>query len=294
MLTIIQVVLAVLLFYFLYFLVRDLIANKSNVGKGNLFVAGLIGFVTDFLDTLGVGSFATTTLLFNLTNYLESDKLLPGTLNAAHTIPVMIEAFIFIQVVDVEPLTLFSLIIASIAGSFIGSKTVSKLPEKKIQTFMGIALIITAVLMVMRQTGIMDLLGQGNEATGLSGFYLILGIAGNFIFGALMTVGVGLYAPCMAMVYMLGLNPLVAFPIMMASCAGLMPVASVEFLKADDYSRMATIGISVGGALGVIVAAFFVTSLNIDILVWIIVLVVIYTGASMLVKGTRKPLKQDV
>lgn len=46
-----------------------------------------------------------------------------------------------------------------------------------------------------------------------------------------MTVGVGLYAPCMAMVYMLGMTPLAAFPIMMCSCAGLQPVASINFIR---------------------------------------------------------------
>lgn len=279
--------LGILLAYYLIVLVKDLYAHKGNLGEGNYLTSALIGFVTDFLDTLGIGSFAPTTLLFKVFKSLKSDELLPGTLNVAHTVPVMIEAFIFITVVKVEPLTLFSLIVSAIIGSWVGSKTVTKLPEQKIQFVMGIALMVTSALMALKQLGMLDMLGEGNTAVGLSGVTLLIGIVGNFIFGALMTVGVGLYAPCMAMVYMLGMSPIVALPIMMGSCAGLMPVAGAEFIKAGKYSRKTTLGIIVGGILGVIVAAKFVTGLNLDVLTWIIVAVVLYTGVSMLVSVSK-------
>lgn len=287
MVAILLSVLGILLAYYLIVLGRDMYLHRADFGEGNYLTSGVIGFITDFLDTLGIGSFAPTTLLFKVFKSLKSDELLPGTLNVAHTIPVMIEAFIFITVVKVEPLTLFSLIVAAIIGSWIGSKTVTKLPEQKIQFVMGIALIVTSALMALKQLGMLDMLGEGNTAVGLSGVTLIIGIVGNFIFGALMTVGVGLYAPCMAMVYMLGMSPIVALPIMMGSCAGLMPVASAEFIKAGKYSRKTTLGIIVGGVLGVIIAAKFVTNLNLDVLTWIIVAVVLYTGVSMLVQVNK-------
>ncbi|MGY3765501.1 TSUP family transporter [Vagococcus vulneris] len=279
--------LGILLLYYVFFLLKDLIAHKNDLGPGRIWLAGIIGLVTDFLDTLGIGSFAPTTLALNATKYLDDDKLLPGTLNVAHTIPVMVEAFIFITVVKVAPLTLFSLVVAAILGSWIGSKTVTKLPEKKVQYFIGIALIVTAVLMGLKQLGLLDLLGAGNTATALTGWKLIVGIVGNFIFGALMTIGVGLYAPCMAMVYMLGLSPLVAFPIMMASCAGLMPVASAEFIKTGDYSRKATIGITIGGIIGIIIAVKFVTNLNLNFLTWLIIIVIVYTGITYIIKSKK-------
>ena len=288
MVTILLTCLGILLMYYIVILVKDMYLHRDGLGSGNFITSAGIGFVTDFLDTLGIGSFAPTTLLFKIFKSLESDELLPGTLNVAHTIPVMIEAFIFITVVKVEPLTLFSLIFAAILGSWIGSKTVTKLPERNIQLVMGIALIVTSALMALRQLGMLDMLGEGNTALGLSGIALIVGVIGNFIFGALMTVGVGLYAPCMAMVYMLGMSPIVALPIMMGSCAGLMPVASAEFVKAGKYSRVTTLGIIVGGTIGVIVAAKFVTSLNLDVLTWIIVAVVLYTGASMIMKALNQ------
>ncbi|EMF0148909.1 sulfite exporter TauE/SafE family protein [Enterococcus hirae] len=266
--------LSVLLLYFLFFFVRDLLANKGNWGGGNYLISGTIGLITDFLDTLGIGSFAPTTMLLEFTKQLDNDRQLPGTLNVAHSIPVIIEAFIFITVVKVSPITLFSLVAAAI----VGSKTVSKLPEKKVQFFMGLALIVTAILMGLKQAGMLDLLGSGNEATALTGLKLIIGVIGNFLLGALMTIGVGLYAPCMALVYMLGLSPLVAFPIMMASCAGLMPVASGNFIKSGDYARKVSLAITIGGVIGVIIAVKFVTSLDLNMLTWVIIAVIIYSG----------------
>lgn len=286
----VQVVLAILAVFAVMQAVlmgRDLLANKSNLGGGSWVVSGLIGFVTDFLDTLGIGCFAPTAMLLDLTKQLDHDRLLPGTLNVGHAIPVLVEAMIFITVVDVAPLTLFALIAAATVGSFVGSRTVTKLPEKTVQFWMGWALIATAVLMALRQTGMINLLGAGNTATALTGGRLLIGVIGNFIFGALMTIGVGLYAPCMAMVYMLGLNPLVAFPIMMGSCAGLMPVASINFIKSGNYARKVSLAITVCGVFGVVIAAKFVTGLNLDILTWIIIVVIIYTGVTYIRKSRK-------
>lgn len=277
--------LSVLLLYFLFFFVLDLLANKGNWGGGNYLISGTIGLITDFLDTLGIGSFAPTTMLLEFTKQLDNDRQLPGTLNVAHSIPVIIEAFIFITVVKVSPITLFSLVAAAIVGSFVGSKTVSKLPEKKVQFFMGLALIVTAILMGLKQAGMLDLLGSGNEATALTGLKLIIGVIGNFLLGALMTIGVGLYAPCMALVYMLGLSPLVAFPIMMASCAGLMPVASGNFIKSGDYASKVSLAITIGGVIGVIIAVKLVTSLDLNMLTWVIIAVIIYSGITYMRKG---------
>lgn len=280
MVQIVFVVLGLLTLYFLYFYITDLVKHKEDIAASNAswITSGIIGFVVDFFDAMGIGSFAPCTLLLELTKQLDNYRQLPGTLNAGHTIPVVIEAFIFIAVVDVEPVTLFSLIAAAIAGSFIGSKFVSKLSEKKVQYFVGWALLVTAVLMGLQQAGVLDMLGSGNEATGLSGIPLVIGIVGNFILGSLMTIGVGLYAPCMALVYMLGLNPLIAFPIMMGSCAGLMPVAGVNFIKEGKYNRKVSLAFTIFGALGVYIATQFVTSLPLEILTWLIIVVIIYTG----------------
>ena len=274
--------------FFLASLVVDLVKHKNDLGKESPVVGFLIGLVTDFFDTLGIGSFAPTTLLFKVTKFLDTDKKIPGTLNVAHTVPVIMEAVLFLTGVKVEGVTLFSMIAAAIAGALVGARIVNKLPEKKIQLVMGVCLIVTAFLMASGQLGWLKALGAGNEAVGLTGIKLIIGIVGNFILGALMMAGVGLYAPCMSMVYMLGLSPLVAFPIMMGSCAGLMAIGSPEFIKAGNYSRIGSVAITIGGVIGVTIAYTLVKSMPLAVLTWVIIGVVIVTGISMIRQGTKK------
>lgn len=277
--------------YFIVYLIIDLVKHREQLSitahKREYVWGAVIGGITSGLDTIGIGSFAPHTFLMNVTR-TNDDKKLPGTLNVSHCISVLIEAFIFISVVTVAPLTIFSLIISSIVGSWIGSRTISTFSERKVQLIMGIALLFTSVLMILRQQGFLDILGKGNEAMSLTGGKLIIGIVGNFVFGALMTVGVGLFAPCMAMIYLLGISPIVAYPIMMGSCAGLMPVACVEFIKADHYDRVHSFSAILGGIVGVLVAARFVTGLDVSSLTWIIILIIIYTGIVYIYKGTHR------
>ncbi|MFD1417369.1 sulfite exporter TauE/SafE family protein [Companilactobacillus keshanensis] len=287
MVLIVQIILAVVLVYFSIIFFTDYYKHRHE-NDGNIAVAAGIGAITNFLDALGIGSYAPTTLLLKVTKYLKSDKLIPGTLTVACTIPVITEAFLFINAIKMEGTTLLSMVAAAAVGSFIGSKVMTKFNEKIIRIIMGIALFLTAILMLLKQVGFINALGAGNTALGLHGTSLVIAIVINFFLGALMTAGVGLYAPCMALVYMLGMNPLVAFPIMMASCAVLMPVASREFVKSGDYNRRGSLGITIGGIVGVVIAVMFVKSLDLTVLTWLIIVVVTYTGLSMLYQGLKQ------
>lgn len=287
LLNILLLVLGAGLAYFVVLFAIDIFKNKGNLGKENPIVAFIIGFVTDFFDTLGIGSFAPTTVLFKATKFLDTDKKIPGTLNVAHTIPVMAEAFIFLTAVNVEGVTLFSMVTSAIVGAIVGARIVNKLPEKKIQVVMGFCMIIVAFLMFSGQMGWIKGLGTGT-AIGLTGIKLFIGVGVNFVLGALMMAGVGLYAPCMALVYMLGMDPKVAFPIMMASCAGLMAIGSPEFIKAGNYTRIGSIMITIGGVIGVYVAANIVKEMDIKILIWVVIAVVLVTAVMLLRKGLQK------
>jgi uncharacterized membrane protein YfcA len=116
----------------------------------------------------------------------------------------------------------------------------------------------------------------------IEGMRLAIGLVGNFALGALMTVGVGLYAPCLILVSMLGMNPTAAFPIMMGSCAFLMPVASTRFIKAERYDPKAALGLLVGGIPAVLIAAFIVKSLPLGVVRWLVIVVVVFTAITML------------
>lgn len=278
----VKVVLGLLLLLVLYFAViffRDYAktSKEGKLEKGNFLALGGVGFVTNFFDTLGIGSYATTTALFKFFKLTE-DRTIPGTLNVACTIPVTVEALIFITVIKAEPVTLVAMLASATIGAYFGAGIVAKLDERKVELGMGAALIIVAIIMM---TGQLGLTPAGGDAIGLTGIKLIIAIICNFILGALMTLGIGLYAPCMALVYALGMSPKVAFPIMMGSCAFLMPVASAKFIKEGAYDRKASLAITLFGSVGVLIAAYIVKSLPLKVLTWVVIVVIFYTSVMM-------------
>ena len=290
MLNFIRIAWAAIMAVYGYFFVKDYrqISLAGKLDDVSVPKAGFVGFITNFFDTLGIGSFAPTVALNKFTKMGVKDRELPGLLNVADTLPVMLEAVIFTTVIEVEPLTLISMLVAAALGSYLGAGVIAKMDEVKIQKVMGVALLITAILMICKQLGLIQ---GGGDAIGLSGIKLIVAVVGNFIFGALMSAGIGLYAPCMALVYFLGMSPQVAFPIMMGSCATLMPVGSIKFIKEGAYPIKAALIVALSGAVGVFVAAYLVKSLPMDVLTWLVIAVIFYTSASMLVAANKSSKK---
>jgi len=242
-----------------------------------------LGFVTNFFDTLGIGSFAPTTSAFKFFRMVP-DRIIPGTLNVGHTLPTITEAFIYTAAIEVEVTTLVLMIAAAVAGAWLGAGVVARWPKRKIQIGMGVALLVAAALFAWSNLG-----GGATEVgtLGLSGVRLALGIAGNFVLGALMTLGIGLYAPCMILVGLLGMNAAAAFPIMMGSCAFLMPVASYRFLKEGAYAPRQAVALTLGGIPGVFIAAYIVTSLDVYYVRWLVVGVVTIAATMMLRSAAR-------
>ena len=242
----------------------------------------ITGFVTNFLDTLGIGSFATTTAVFKLRNMVP-DRLIPGTLNAGHTLPVIFQAFVYISAIEVDVTTLALLIAGATAGGWFGAGLVSTLSRRAVQICMGGTLLVAATAMLMRQ---FELFPLGGEALGLAGWRLAAGVLGNFFLGAISTLGIGFYAPCMTMVSLLGMNPVAAFPIMMGSGAFLMPAASARFVWNNAYFAPAAAGLAIGGMAGVPLAAFAVKSLPLTALRWLVIAAVLYAAFLMLRPAT--------
>ena len=192
-----------------------------------------IGFVTNFFDSLGIGSFAPTTSLFKLLA-LVPDECIPGTLNVGHAIPTVVQAAAFLSIVEVDVTTLVAMIAAAVLGAWLGAGVVAQWPRRHVQVGMGLALIVAASLMLMTN---LELFPAGGEALGLAGPKLLFAIGVNFLLGALMTLGIGLYAPCMILVSLLGMSPRAAFPIMMGSCAFLMTAGSLRFIEKRAFSH---------------------------------------------------------
>jgi uncharacterized membrane protein YfcA len=243
----------------------------------------VIGFVTNFFDMLGIGSFATTTAVFRFMR-LVPDRYIPGTLLVGHTWATLAEAFISILIIKVEMTSLVLLIGASVLGSWLGAGMVSRWPKRKIQIGMGVALLGAALVMGAR---LLQLVPAGGEALGLAGWRLTVGMIGNFILGALMTIGIGAFAPSLIMFGFLGMNTRSIFPIMMGSCAFLMPVGGIQFVRRGSYDLRASLGLTLGGVPGVLLAAYVIKELPLKWLSWLVLVVVVYTGLTMLRAGVR-------
>ncbi len=284
MLIFVWVSLILLALWFSFVFIKDYLTHRSQLENSSWIKTSVIGFVVNFFDVLGIGAFAPQTALLKFTRQTE-DRLIPGTMNVANTIPVLLQAFIFITIIEVDPLTLILMLLSATAGAMIGAGIVSRLSERKIRITMGIALVITAGFMLAR---IMNWIEGGGDAIGLTGYKLAIAVVVNFFLGAIMTAGVGLYAPCMALIFALGMSPTVAFPIMMGSCAFLMPVASVKFIKSASYNRKAALAMAIPGSIAVLIAAFIVKSLPLATLQWVVLGVILYTSATMLTAAFRK------
>jgi uncharacterized membrane protein YfcA len=263
---------------FTVFLVWVWLRSKNRApGVPSLFEL-FLGMVTNFFDTLGIGSFAPTASIFKFRRMVPDEKI-PGTLNVGHALPTLLEAFLFIAIVQVDIVTLVLMMAAAVSGAWLGAGIVASWPRRWVQIGMGIALLAAAGFFLMSN---LNLFPAGGNALILQHGRLWAGVAGSLLLGALMTLGIGLYAPCMILVSLLGMDPKAAFPIMMGSCAFLMPVASARFIQAGSYSPRAALGLALGGLPGVLLAALIFNGLSVKVVRWLVVLVVIYAAFTML------------
>jgi uncharacterized membrane protein YfcA len=247
----------------------------------------LIGFVTDFFDTLGIGSFAPTTAIYKLRRIVP-DELIPGTLNVGHTPAAIAEALIMVTAILVDPLLLITMVGVAAAGAWLGAGIVARLPRRAIQVTMGIALLIAGTAFAAKNLGVLP---PGGTAMALGGWKFGLAVGINFVLGALMSAGIGLYAPCMITLALLGMHPLAAFPIMMGACALLQPVASLRFFQTGKFAWGPALGLAFAGVFGVIIAAYIVKSLPLLWLRWLVVVVITYTAFAMLRSAASRDAK---
>lgn len=249
----------------------------------------IMGFVVAFFDTLGIGSFAPTTAAIKILR-LAPDEEIPGTLNVGLTPSALLESVLFVTAIAVDPWLLLATVGSAALGAWLGAGVVARLPRRIIQIAMGIALIIAGSVFVCMNLG---LIPGGGQAMSLGGWRFLLAVGVNFVLGALMSVGIGLYAPCMITLALLGMNPIAAFPIMMGSCALLQPIASLSFFKSGRFAWGPSWGLVYGGIGGVLIAFFVVKSLPLEWLRWLVVGVIAYAALAMLrsaVAGGRHSL----
>jgi uncharacterized membrane protein YfcA len=271
--------------FFAYRLIADLVRHKSEVWKepgSNLFYA-FLGVASQFLGTFGVSDFAFNTVAFRLTKTVD-DKKIPGTVNAACVIPVAFMALAYITVIKIDVLTLTVLIVAQTTGSYLTPRIVVKLPVRRIRMGIAVGLLCAAAFIL---AGKLQLIPSGGDLTGLPGVKLAVAAAAVFIYGALNNIGIGSYAPTMATVYALGIDPRVAFPIMMGGCTFSCAVGALEFVRLGGYSRKPTLWIASFGLLGVAAAVYLVKSMDVEVIKWVVFIVVLYAALDLIHKELK-------
>jgi uncharacterized membrane protein YfcA len=261
-------------------------ARRSTTVRWPTPIELLIGFVTDFFDTLGIGSFAPTTAIYKLRRIVP-DELIPGTLNVGHALSAITEALIFVTAILVDPLLLVTVVGSAAAGAWLGAGIVARLPRRAIQITMGVALALAGVVFTAINLGALP---GGGTAMSLGGWKFALAVGINFVLGALMSAGIGLYAPCMITLALLGMHPLAAFPIMMGACALLQPVASLRFFQSGKFAWGPSLGLTFGGVIGVLIAAYIVKSLPLIALRWLVIVVIAYAAFAMLRSAARREI----
>lgn len=271
--TILLIIMWLLAAIFFVILAKDIRTHKGEQEKSKIGYNSLVSAVANFFDTLGIGSYAIATSAWKFNKSLPDD-LIPGSLNVAFGIPICVEATIFMAAIEVDPLTLVLMIGSAIIGSVIGAKIISRLDIMKIRLVMGIALLIVAAVTLCKinEVGPFGIIGTSR---GLTGMTLVVGVIGNFVLGVLMTAGIGLYAPCMALVLLLGMSADVAFPIMMGSCAYLCPACGIAFVREGKYQRDTMIPMIITGSIGVLIAGLIVKSLPLTLLTYLVCVVMI-------------------
>lgn len=272
--------------------IQDLVKNKDMIKQepGNSIFLGFSSIIIFFLSTFGISDFAISTILYRKKK-LVSDKKLPGTLNAQCVIPVAVMALAYISVIEVSPVTLVVCIVAQILGAYIGPRFVVKLEPKIIRRFISVGLLVATLFIL---AGKFNLIPSGGTASALTGGKLVIAAVCLFIYGALNNIGIGSFSLTMATIYALGMNPAVAFPIMMGACTFSVPIGSMEFIKYGEYGRKITAFTSTFGVIGVLIAVYLVKSLNVSMLQWVIAAILLYSGLSMIINELKTSKEQLV
>jgi len=238
-----------------------------------------LGIVVNFLDTLGIGSFATTTAWFKFRKMVP-DRLIPPTLLVGLTPPAMAESVIFLILlgVMVDPVLLFGCAISTLMGGLVGAPMVARARVWIVQTVVAIGLVLAASAYTMTN---LHLFPGGGTASGLSLGLTILAIVACFGFGILLNFGVGNYAPTLVMLSLMGMDPRLCFPIMAAGASLMGAGAGVRHIQIGQINMRIVIGLTLGGIPAVFVAALIVKTMPLELLRWLVIVVVLYAATVM-------------
>jgi uncharacterized membrane protein YfcA len=212
-----------------------------------------------------------------------------------HTLPSVAQAIIFLILLGVlvDPVLLAGCVLALLMGGLLGVSLVIRTRVWIVQLVVGFALILAGIIYALTN---LHLMPGGGTATGLPTPLLVIAIAANFLFGILLNFGIGNYAPTLVMLSLMGMDPRLSFPIMAAGAALTATGASLRYISLGEVDLRIASGIALGGIPAVLVAAFLVKSMSLELLRWLVVCVVLYAALVMLkaaLSGRRGVIAAD-
>ncbi len=272
-LTLILVPLMIAATIFIVMLVRRCITDNAETPR---LTAVCLGAITNFFDTLGIGSFAPTMAWMKLQR-LVPDRLIPATMVAGHSLPVLMQSGVFLVLlgVQVAPTLLVCCIIAMVVGGQLSIPLTRHAPIRIVQATVATALLVAAVFYVSTNLGLVP---QSAEAVGPVSGQLVIAIILHLFLGILLNFGVGNYAPTLLVFSFIGIDPKLAFPVMSSACAYCIITSGIRVVREKGLDVRMVTGMAIGGLPAVLVAAFVVKAMPLIVLRWLVVAVVLYAS----------------
>lgn len=264
--------------YFLFHLLRDVRAHRSETAAepGHPLALAVYTFFLFFCSTFGIPDFPISSTVYPRLKWLP-DRKLPGTLVCESVIPCAFMALGYLTFTSLDIWTLSLPIIAQLAGSWIGPKISMRLPERKIKACIAVGLLLAGIMLLLSKLSLIPAAGQLNSFTG---WRLVLCVLLSFACGILNNIGVGSFSVMLALLYVLGLSSISAYPIMMGAAALATPVGGAQFVRGGSYGRRIVLFSTVFGSIGACFAIFVVRNMDLSILQWIIMVILFYSAFS--------------
>ena len=267
-------------------LVCDIIKNREAIKteKGSWPGYILCESVIFFLATFGISDSALNTLFFRWKDKV-SFKNLPGTIIVGATLPVCATAISYVASTKVDMLTVAVLIVSCSIGARFGAVIIGKCKENTIRYLVASALLLSAVILTIKTFVLGDGTGTLYALTPLQ--LVFMSVYGIFI-GSLAMVGLGATPPMVAMLMLLGFNPIAALAVVITSNSFSCFVGGLKLIKQGIYNKKPAVAMTVFGTPCAVLATRFVHYIDTGTLQLFMISVLILGAVTILLEKKKQ------
>ena len=232
-----------------------------------------IGLIANFFDTLGIGSFALIIAMRGMLKVMPDDIRLIGTMNIHAVFIAVVQTLIFLNVFQVDTTNLIISIVMISLGSILSGIIAIRIKHTLVHKIMLAAFIVTGILLLFSQLNILPI---SSNSTVITGYMLIPFAIFMFIAGMLPGFGIGYYSLIKSSIFLFGVSPIVAFPLMAAASAFQQPITSAIFISNKKFYFKSALLLGISGSVGVLLAAPLISKIDPRTLKWWLLFVVVY------------------